>query len=153
MSSKTDAVILALTAMWQAAMTTTLSGVQVVDGPQVNSDASDDWLFVAFNGDLPDEANEAATADQSLMAFARTKQEPGEVTCAAVSRRGDTNIPAARARAYTIVSAAEDLLRTDMQLGGLVMHAYVSGDRYSPVQTGQGAKVRIVFTVTYLAQL
>jgi len=149
MASKTDAVCLALTAMWSAALT----GIQVVDGPQANSDAANDWLFVGFNGDVPDEFNEGAVVEQSLMAFARTKQEDGLVTCAVVSRSGDTNIPAARARAYGFLAAAEDAVRADMQLGGLVMHAFVSGHQYSPVQTQQGAKVRVVFTVTYMAQI
>lgn len=149
MSSKTDAVILALTTLWQGALT----GVRVVDGPQATSDAADDWLFVGFNGDTPDEYNEGAVAEQSLMAFQRTKQEDGQVTCAVVSRDGGPDVPAVRARAYGFLSDAEDALRSDMQLGGLVMHAFLSGHQYSPVITQQGAKVRVVFTVTYQAQL
>lgn len=148
MSSKVDAVILALTALWQP-----LTGVQVVDGPQANSESLDDWLFVGFDGDAPDEGNEAVSAEQDLMAFAKTKQETAEVTCAVVSRRGDTDVPSARARAYDIVSDAEDLLRADMSLGGLVMQAIVSEHQYIPVITQGGCKARVVFTVTYLAQL
>jgi hypothetical protein len=153
MATKTDAVSLYLTAIWQAATATTLTGVQVVDGPQANSVAANDWLFVAFDGDVPDEGNEAIAATQDLMAFARTKQEDAEVTCAVVCRRGDTDVPTARARAYAIFSAAEDVLRADMQLGGLVMHAFVSAHQYSPAQTAQGARVRLTFTVTYKAQI
>lgn len=149
MSSLTDPVILALTTMWQSAV----NGVQVVDGPQVNSDPSGDWLFVGFNGDTPDEYNQGATADQALMSFARVKAEEGQITCAVVCVSGDSDIPARRARAFSFLSAAEDALRANMQLGGLVMHAYVSNIQYSPVQTQQGAKVRIVFSVTYKAQL
>lgn len=149
MSSLTDPIILALTTMWQS-----LTGVQVVDGPQVTSDASNDWLFVGFNGDTPDEYNQGATADQSLMTFARGKQEDGQITCSVISVGGlDTNVPSLRVRAFGFLSAAEDALRANMQLGGLVMHAYVSNIQYSPVQTQQGAKVRIVFSVTYKAQL
>lgn len=151
MSTLTDPVILALTAKWQALMTTTLTGVQVADGPQVNCDASPDWLFVGHDGG--NDENEAATAQQNLMAFARTKGEDAEVRCAAVSVRGDTELPTARQRAYAIVSAAEDALRTDMQLGSLVMQAYVSSHSYIPAQTTAGAKVRVLFTVTYKAQL
>lgn len=151
MSAKTDAVILALTAMWQAAPA--LEGVRVVDGPQANSEASPDWLFVGADGDAPDEGNEAAVIEQSFMAFAKTKQEDGEVTCAVVSVRGDTDIPSARARAYAVVSAAEDALRTDLTLGALVMHAFVSAHQYMPAQTTDGARVRVVFTVTYKAQI
>jgi hypothetical protein len=148
-STRTDAVILYLTAMWTAALT----GINVVDGPQVNSDPSNDWLFVGFNGGAPDDFNEGATAQQSLLTFARGKQEDGQVVCSVVSVAGDTDIPSLRARAYGFVSAAEDALRADMQLGGLVMQAIVSDHRYSPIQTQQAAKVRIVFTVTYKGQL
>lgn len=149
MASLTDPVILYLTAMW----TDTLPSVNVADGPQVTSDAADDWLFVGYNGDTPDEANEGASGQQSLMAFNKVKGDDGQVICAAVSRSGDTNIPAVRARAMGSLSSAEAAVRADMTLGGLVMHAYVSDYRYSPVQTQQGAKVRVVFTVTYKAQI
>ena len=86
------------------------------------------------------------------MAFARTKQEDGEITCAVVSRRGDKDIPATRASAYALLSAAEDALRADNTLGGLLMQSYISAHRYMPV-LAPSAKVRVVFTVTYLAQL
>jgi hypothetical protein len=138
--------------MWQAATATTLAGVQVADGPQVNSDASPDWLFVAYDGEA-DSGNPGVEAQQSLMAFTRVKGEDASVTCSVVSVRGDPDVVAARARALSILAAAEDLLRTDMQLGGLVMHAFVSGFQYYPSQTTSGAKARVVFTVTYKAQL
>lgn len=153
MTAKTDAVCLYLTAMGQALTATTLTGVTVADGPQVNSDPASDWLFVGFNGDIPDEYNEGAIAQQSLMTFARGKQEDGQITCSVVSVASTADIPAVRTRAYGFVGAFEDAVRADMQLGGLVMHAFVSDHRYSPVQTQQGAKVRIVFTVTYKGQL
>lgn len=156
MAASTDAVILYLTAMWQALTSTTLAGLHVVDGPQVTSDASDNWLFVGFNGLNPDEFNEGATAQQSRMAFAKVKQEDGQVVCAVVSRSGDPDgIPATRARAYGFVAAAEAALRADATLGspGLVMDSFVSDHRYSPIQTQQAAKVRVVFTVTYKGQI
>lgn len=148
MGAKTDAVILALTTLWDP-----LTDVQVVDGPQANSDPSSKWLFVGSNGDEPDETMEAALVEQSLAGFARVKFEDGQVTCAAVAVSADTDIAARRADAYAVLSAAEDLLRADMQLGGLVMHAFVSAHTYMPVITQAGAKVRVVFTVTYKAQL
>lgn len=151
MSSKVDAVCLALAAMWQA--DTDLAGVNVVDGPQANSDAANEWLFVGFDGDVPDEGNEAVAAEQDLMAFAKTKQETADVTCAVVIRAGGTDTTTVRARAYEVFSDAEDALRSNMQLGGLVMHSFVSAHQYIPVITQQGAKARVVFTVTYLAQL
>jgi hypothetical protein len=150
-STKADAVCLALAALWQA--DGDLSTVEVVDGPQANSEAANEWLFVGFDGDAPDEGSEGLNATQDLMAFAKTKQETGEVTNAIVVRDGGTDIPSLRARAFQILSDAEDSLRTDMTLGGTVMQAYVSEHSYMPTQTTAGAKVRVVFTVTYLAQL
>lgn len=147
--SKVDAVCAALVALWR----TDLSGVQVADGPQANSDAANEWLFVGHDGDAPDEGNEAVNVEQGLMAFLKTQQETGEVTCAVVIRDGSTDTASLRARAYSILSTCSDGLRSDMQLGGLVMHAYVSGHQYIPVINQSGSKVRVVFTVTYLAQI
>ena len=125
--------------------------VQVADGPQANSDASNDWLFVG--DDAADEGNEAAAVDQSWMAFAKTMQETAEVTCAVVSVAGDTDIPSVRARAYAILASAETALRADPLLGGVVMQSYVSAHQYIPVITQGGCKARVLFTVTYQAQL
>lgn len=155
MTTQVDAVILALTTKWQALSVPagTLDGVRVVDGPQVTDDASQEWLFVGHDAAEPRSSNDAATAGQTLMAYLRTKQEDGDVRCAAVVVRGDTDIPAARQRALAIVSAAENALRLDMVLSGLVMHSFIAGIAYTPFQTDHGAKVRVVFTVTYQAQI
>jgi hypothetical protein len=148
-SSKVDAVCLALTALWQANVTT----AQVVDGPQANSDAANDWLFVGANGDAPEDGAEIGLSQQDWMAFAKVQQESLDITCAVVSRRGDTDIPSARASAYAILAAADTALRTDPTLGGVVMRSHISSHQYIPVITSGGCKVRIVFTVNYLAQL
>jgi len=151
MASKVDAVCLALTAMWQAAVP--LDPVNVVDGPQVNAMAEAEWLFVGYDADDLDDTTEGAAAEQSHEAFLKTKFEAGQVTCAALVTRGDTDIVGARARAFAIVSAAEDALRADLLLGGLVMQSWLSEQRYIPMQTDAGAKARVVFVVSYLAQL
>lgn len=154
MSTQANAVILALVAQWQALSVPagTLDGVRVVDGPQVDSDPSTEWLFVGYDGGNQADATEAVSVEQSLMGFLKTKQELAEIRCAAIAVRGDTDIPSARQRGLAIVSAAETALRNDMTLGGLVMHSFVSGISYIPQQTDSGAKVRVVFTVTYQAQ-
>lgn len=152
MSTLADSVCLALTTLWQGATTTTLTGVVVADGPQADSDPSPDLLYVAYNGE-PDSGALIVDATQNLMGFARLKGEDASVTCSILSSAGEPNVISARARAFTILAAAEDLLRADMQLGGLVMQAYVSSHQYYPSQTTSGAVARVVFTVTYKAQL
>jgi hypothetical protein len=151
MASKVDAVCLALTALWQAAVA--LDPVNVVDGPQVNAISEGEWLFVGYDADTLDETTDGAVGLQTFEAFLKTKFETGEVTCSAVVVRGDTDVPAARARAFAIVSAAEDSLRADLSLGGLAMQCWLSEQRFIPMQTNRGAKARVVFTVSYLAQL
>jgi hypothetical protein len=146
-TSKVDAVCVALTALWQELAD------QVVDGPQANSDASDEWLFVGADGDAPDEGAEAVAVEQELMGFAKQQMETAEVTCAVVVRDGSSNPAALRARAFEILDAASAALRADMSLSDLVMHAFVSGHTYMPVITQGGSKARVVFTVTYQAQV
>jgi hypothetical protein len=151
MASKLDAMCLALTALWQA--TGALTGVRVADGPQATSEDSNEWLFVGYDADPLDDTSEGASAMQDWMAFAKTKQEPGEIVCAVVVRSGEVTISAVRSRAMAIVSAAEDALRIDPLLGGLVMQMWLSEQRYIPTVNRDGANARVVFTVSYLAQL
>lgn len=150
MSTQADVVILALTAAFQAAGS--LAGVRVVDGPQVTGDASQEWLFVGFDGGDPTEHNEAALIEQDMMTFARGKKESAEIKCASVVVSGNPDIVVLRQRALAIFSAAESVIRADMTLGSLVMHAFVANFNYIPSQTDKGAKVRVVFTVKYQAQ-
>lgn len=152
MSTRLDDVILALTTMWQGLQTTTLAGVQVVDGPQANADGSPEWVFVGHTGGEPVEGVEAAIGQQDLFTFARGKSETLGVDVGIVCVRGDTSVTLARQRALAIMSACEDALRADMTLGGLVMQAYVTQIQYVPTVTTAGAKVRITFIVTYQAQ-
>lgn len=151
MASKVDAVCLALTALWDAAPA--LDGVTVYDGPQVNSNPVTEALFVGYDADALGETNEGAVAVQDWMAFAKTKDENGEITCAVVVVSGSPDIPTVRARAFAIVSAAEGALRTDPLLGGLVMKSWLSEQRFIPMQTDKGAKARVVFTVAYMAEI
>lgn len=153
MSTQIDAVILALVAKWQALAVPagTLAGVVVADGPQVTDDPSPEWLFVGYDGAETSEFAEGSVIEQDLLTFAKGKQESGEIKCAAVAVRGDTDISAARLRALAIVSAAENALRDDIYLGGAVMQAFVSTVTYIPTQTTAGAKVRVAFTVSYQA--
>lgn len=155
MSTKTDAVILTLLAKWQALAVPagTLANVEVVDGPQASEDASTDWLFVGYDGSPPSKSSEVSSAKQTLLAWLRTKEETADVKCAAVVVSGDLDVPTARARAFTIVGAAEDALRQDITLGGTVLQCYISAHTYDPVIDSVGTRVRVGFTVTYAAQI
>src|SRR5690242_21953352 len=109
MSTRTDAVCLALIALW----TPLFTDVQVADGPQANSDPTADWLFVAYDGERPTEANQVIAAQQEWMAGAKVKKETADITCALVVVSGDDTTSASRARADSPLGTAEDALRAD----------------------------------------
>lgn len=149
MASKADAVCLALVTLWR----TGLAGVEVRDGPQADSDAANKWLFVASDGNPSSEGSAAVSAQQDWQTFMRGKLEVAEVTCAVLVRAGEPDTLTVRALAYGLFAEAEDLLRADYMLGGLVMQARVSSHHFYPAMLTAGAKARVVFTVNYQAQI
>lgn len=148
MATQLDAVCLALVPLFQAAVPT----VRVVDGPQANSEALDEWLFVGHDADDLSGGTEGAVATQEWMT-SNVRREQGDVTSAVVVRSGSVDIPAVRARALSILADCETALRANRTLSGLVMQAELTEHRYFPVVTQSGCKARVVFTVTYVAQL
>jgi hypothetical protein len=151
-STRLDDVIVALTVKWQALTSTTLANVQVVDGPQMNMDPSQEWLFVGHTGGVSVEGEETGFGQQDFFTFSRGKTENINVDCGIISVRGDGDVMLARQRALVILSACEDALRTDITLGGIVMNAEVAQMMYVPTVTSTGAKIRVTFTVSYQAQ-
>ena len=81
------------------------------------------------------------------------RREVGEVTSAIVVRSGTVDIPAVRVRALSILADCETALRANRTLSGLVMQAQLTEHRYLPMLSQSGCKARVVFTVTYQAQL
>lgn len=149
MASKADAVCLALVQIWQAGLT----DVEVVDGPQANSDPANRWLYVGSDGGAASESDVAISATQDWHTFPRGKLEVADVTCALGVRAGEPTVAAVRAQAYELFAAADDLLRADKTLGDLVMQARVTSHQFYPAVTTSGAKARVVFTVNYQAQI
>jgi hypothetical protein len=150
-STKVDAVLLALVTLWGVAPA--LEGVEVADGPQANSEALNEWLFVGADGVPQSEGTQFVSAQQEWQAFARVKRESAEITCAFLVRSGEKDTVSLRARAYALLGAAEDAVRADPTLAGLVMQAGISAHQYFPTATTGGSMARVVFTVTYMAQL
>lgn len=149
--AKGHAVAVALTALWTAAPA--FAGVKVVDGPQVTYDASPEWLFVGYDGGDLDGKTPGITTAQDFMSFDKTFHEVAAVTCALTVKGGGPDLVAARARVYTLLTAASDSVRTDLTLGGAVMKSYVSESKYLPLIGSGGSKARLVFDVTYQAKL
>lgn len=149
MASKADVVCLALVTLWRAGLT----GVEVRDGHQANSDAGNKWLFVSSDGNPSSDGSVAISAQQDWQTFSRGKLETADVTCALLVRAGEPDMATVRALAYDLFAEAEDVLRADHMLGGLVMQARITSHQFYPAMLTSGAKARVVFTVNYQAQI
>lgn len=125
-----------------------LAGVQVIDGPVVEDSPATDWVFVGYDGD-PGGDFEAANSAQNWVGIgAKRKDEDIAITCAVVASRGDTNVPAARSRAYVLMAAVENALRIDVSLGmppPTVVE--VTAETLYQEQTDSGIQARIPFSV------
>lgn len=149
-TSKLDDVTNALIATFAALPA--LAGVPVYDAEPVTGAADPDLLLVGDDGDP--ESSIASTYEQQWTNLAcTTRQEVGEVMCAAISQSGDTDMQARRDRVFGWVAACENSLRADITLGGVVASAHLIRGSARPVQNDRGAAMVAPFTVAYLAHI
>ncbi|MYS47536.1 hypothetical protein GTY23_41480 [Streptomyces sp. SID5998] len=144
MGSRVPEVIDALVALGQA--DPDLSEVVVSDGPEVTDSAAADWLIVGFDGD-PDGDFQAATTAGGWSDLAGGREETFQVTVAAVASRGDTDVRAARRRAYEIGARVEAWLRADPSIGLASLEAAIEGSQLTQDQTEQGVQAVLLLTV------
>ncbi|MFD5251331.1 hypothetical protein ACFWM5_00610 [Streptomyces bobili] len=146
MSSRVPEVIDALVALGRT--DPALEGVSIADGPEVTDDAALDWLIVGFDAD-PNGDFEAAQTIGGWSDLGTGREEEFQVTVAVVANRGDTDIKAARDRAYEIAARVEAWLRRDPgpSLGLRSLEAAIGGTRLMPDQTDQGAQARLLLSV------
>ncbi|MFI6296707.1 hypothetical protein ACIBEJ_34315 [Nonomuraea sp. NPDC050790] len=144
-TSRAPAVIDALVALCRAAPA--LDGVAVHDGPHVTSSPLKAVVCIGWDGD---EDNDAAVEAQQEWASIgqKAKNETLQVTCAAVAWNGGTVTKTARDRAYALVGAVEDALRSDPALGfpPPTIVAMTTGNAFQRQDAG-GVQCRVVFTV------
>jgi hypothetical protein len=137
-------VINALVALGQA--DPALTDVEVSDGPQVTETQAPDWLLVGFDGD-PGGDFQAAQTVGGWSDLASGREEQFQVTVTAIANRGDTDVQAARVRAYEIGARVEAWLRADPSLGLPSLEAAIEASQLTQDQTTQGAQARLLLTV------
>jgi hypothetical protein len=146
MGSRVPEVIEALVALGQAETSAELDGVKIADGPEVTEDAALDWLIIGFDGD-PSGDFEAAQSVGGWSDLGTGREEAFQVTVAAIANRGDTDIVAARRRAYEIGARVEAWLRADPGIGLRSLEAAIEATRLVQDQTEDGAQARLLLTV------
>ncbi|WP_112469417.1 hypothetical protein [Streptomyces triticisoli] len=146
MGSRVPEVIDALVAL--GAADPELDEVQVSDGPEVTDTSALDWLIVGFDGD-PNGDFQAAQTVGGWTDFGTGREEQFQVMVAAVAQRGDTDVRAARMRAYEIGARVEAWLRADpsIGLGPGQVEAAIEASQLTQDQTQQGAQAVLLLTV------
>lgn len=148
-------VIPALIDALVAQSTTALPSVKVYDGLAVTNDPGD-FLMVGVEDPDLESAASSATAEQSWAHSTGTsRDESGEITCAALSWNGDGNLKTARDGVFAITAAVENLLRNDPDLGvaGLLWTSFGSTVELSQGQGDMGADALVVFKVAFRARI
>ncbi|WP_435643364.1 hypothetical protein ACR9VJ_18120 [Streptomyces sp. H49] len=146
MGSRVPEVIDALVALGQAEAAAELAGVQVTDGPEVTGSGASDWLIIGFDGD-PDGDFRAAQTVGGWAGLGSGREEQWQVTVAAIASRGDTEVRAARERAYEIGARVEAWLRADPSLGLRSLEAAIEASQLTQDQTDQGVQAVLLLTV------
>lgn len=93
-----------------------LAEVEIYDGPVIAGEVADS-IYVGYDGN-PEGLFDAAIGDQEWAGIgAKARRESFRVVCAIVVQSGDSDIPAARARVFSIFAECETALRADPSLG------------------------------------
>ncbi|MGH8867813.1 MAG: hypothetical protein ACRDYU_07440 [Actinomycetes bacterium] len=140
--STAPAAITALVATFRAAPG--LGPDMVLDGPTVTDASIFEVVTVGYQDDERPIAVEAQTTREGPALV--PNRERYSVYCAAAVLRGDTDIAAARARAYELLAAAATALAADKTLGGAVMSAQL-GEHSLTQEMPDGALARVPFEV------
>lgn len=122
-----------------------LDGVQVSDGPEVTESGALDWLIVGFDGD-PNGDFQAATSVGGWSDLRTGREEQFQITVAAIAQRGDTDVRAARQRAYQIGGCVEAWLRADPGIGLPSLEAAVEATQLTQDQD-KGVQAVLLLTV------
>ncbi|MFF8034921.1 hypothetical protein [Streptomyces sp. NPDC016626] len=123
-----------------------IKGVVVTDGPEATESAAQDWLIVGYDGD-PSGDFEAAQSAAEYTGLGGRQEEQFQIIVAAVANRGDTDVAAARQRAYEIGGQVVAWLQADPSLGLRELEAGIGSIRLVQEPTEQGASVRLLLIV------
>lgn len=146
MGSRVPEVLDALVALGRA--DTALADVRVTDGPEVTETGVQDWLIVGFDGDASGDFQAAQTVG-GWAGLGTRREEQFQVMVAAIAQRGDTDVRAARVRAYEIGARVEEWLTADpsIGLGRGQVEAAIEASQLTQDQTDKGAQAVLLLTV------
>lgn len=150
-TSVVPALIDAIVAQATVAITTatTYDGMGVTDDP-------DNWLMVGIDDPDADGFADTAESSQSWAHVGHTtRDEEGDITCAALAWNGDGDLKKARDDAYAITAQVENLARTDPTWGiaGILSSGFGSSTQLKQIQGQHGAAAMVVFRIHFRARI
>jgi hypothetical protein len=122
-----------------------LDGVKVTDGPEVTEHQAQDWLVIGFDGDPAGDFTAAQTVG-GWAGLSSRREEQFQITVAAIATRGDTDVRAARTRAYEIGARVEAWLREAPSLGLEGLEAAIEASQLTQDQDN-GVQAVLLLTV------
>lgn len=138
-----------------AAATTALPNVNVYDGFGVSEEPGDFLMIGVEDPDIESAATSANSSQSWAHIGAVSRDEEGEITCAALSWNGDANAKAARDAVYATAEAVATLLRANpsLSLSTLLWTSYGTTTELSQQQGEGGASALVVFKVNFRARI
>lgn len=135
-------------------LTNALPGIIVSDGIGNFGDTGDFLMIGVDDPDKPDAATTASSQQAWASANHTTRDESGEITCAALSWNGDAGAKAARDAVFATCAAVENLLRQNPSLDvpGLLWTSYGTNTTLTQDQT-TSATAMVVFSVYFRARI
>lgn len=141
-----DAVVTALKAA------SSLSGVTIYDGIEIDSSDPTSWISVGHDGSEDGEVVAANVRNEYKALGAKSMFEDGTLNCTLSAWTGETNLSVCRNSAYTLLNAIDTVIRIDPSFGGVVLYSGLENHSPTYLQTNQGAAVQINFTIFYRAR-
>lgn len=129
---------------------------RVFDGVGVTADPGYDYLMIGVDDvDAHGQTFAADTQQSWANANYTSRDEQGDIVCAAVSWNGDADAKAARDAAYATVAAVETMLRTtpDQGVANLLWTSFGSRTQLSQDQQNQGCLAIVIFRVHFRARI
>ncbi|GHA61087.1 hypothetical protein ACFWMH_22035 [Streptomyces tendae] len=144
MGSRVPEVIDRLLAL--GAADSALKGVRVSDGPELTEDDDPEWLIPGWDAD-PNGDYQAASTLGGWAGLGSRREEQFQITVAVIAFNGDTDVRAARERAYEIAYAVEAWFAADPSIGLPELEAAIEASQLTQDQTDKGAKATLLLTV------
>ena len=130
-----------------------LTGVQVYDGPDINIDSyPNNWIAVGHDGNEDGDVQVSDSRNNWELVGNYKMFEDGTVNCTLVAQSGDTHLAPVRQQAQSMLSAIDTIIRSDPSFGGAVLYSGLDSHRIRYIQANAGAAVQIDFTVAYRAR-